>query len=195
MESRLCTVRTCANRRFIVVSGLPGSGKSSLALKLAPLLGLAVIDKDEILERLFDSKGIGDTAWRQALSRQSDLIFRQESEGSAGALLVSFWRLPGMSPDSGTPTDWLPTLSNRIVNLHCECPADVAAGRFSQRKRHLGHLDHTRTCAQVLTRLRDLEGLKPLAIGERVTVCTSAEIELNAVVRDISRVFDQLNAD
>jgi hypothetical protein len=34
-----------------------------------------------------------------------------------------------------------------------------------------------------------------MEIGERVTVCTSAEIELNAVVRDISRVFDQPSVD
>ena len=82
-----------------MVSGLPGSGKSWLALRLAPLLDLAVIDKDEILEDLFASKGVGDSSWRRSLSRQSDLIFRREAEESKGAILVSFWRMPGMSPD------------------------------------------------------------------------------------------------
>jgi hypothetical protein len=48
------------------------------------LLGLAVIDKDDILERLFDLKGVGNSDWRRALSREIDLIFRQESEASQG---------------------------------------------------------------------------------------------------------------
>jgi hypothetical protein len=56
-----------------------------MALELAPLLDLTVIDKDDILERLFEVKGVGDSPWRRTLSRESDLIFRQESEASQGA--------------------------------------------------------------------------------------------------------------
>lgn len=62
-------------KRFVVVSGLPGSGKSTVARLVSPALNLPVIDKDDILERLFDSKGVGDASWRRALSRQSDVIF------------------------------------------------------------------------------------------------------------------------
>jgi glucokinase len=155
------------------------------------LLHLAVIDKDDILEHLFDSKGTGDSMRRRTLSRQSDLIFRRESENSKGALLVSFWHLPGMPPDSGTPTDWLTGLSNRIVNLHCECRAEIAAARFSQRKRHLGHLDNARSREQILTSIQDLARLKPLEIGEQVSVDTSAEIELAVLATQISAAFER----
>jgi len=179
------------DRKFVVVSGLPGSGKSWLALKLAPLLGLAVIDKDDILERLFDLKGVGDSDWRRTLSRESDLILRLESEASRGALLVSHWHLPGMPSASGTPTDWLPGLSNRIVNLHCECSAEVAAARFSQRKRHSGHLDYAKSREQILASLQDLLRLKPLEIGERVSVDTSAEITFRELVARISSAFER----
>jgi glucokinase len=173
-----------------VVSGLPGSGKSRLALQLAPLLGLAVIDKDNILERLFDSKGLGDSVWRRTLSRESDLIFQQESEASEGALLVSHWHLPGMSPSSGTPTDWLVKLSSRIVNLHCECPAEVAATRFIQRKRHPGHLGRAISHVQILVSIQDLVRFQPPPIGERVPVDTSADIKLGDLVGKILRAFD-----
>ena len=64
--------------RFVVVSGLPGSGKTTLARKLAPALSLPVVDKDQILDRLFESKGVGDAMWRRALSRESDLILERE---------------------------------------------------------------------------------------------------------------------
>lgn len=173
-----------------MVSGLPGSGKSRLASKLAPFLGLPVIDKDDVLERLFDDKGVGDSAWRRTLSRESDLIFRREAEDSNGALLVSFWRLPGMPPDWGTPTDWLPGLSNPIVNLDCECPVEVAAARFSQRTRHPGHLDSARSRAEILRSIEDLARFAPLEIGERVSVDTSRQVELAVVANEICRVFD-----
>jgi len=80
-------------RRFIVVSGLPGSGKTTLARQLAPALNLPLIDKDEILDRLFDSKGVGDAKWRRTLSRESDAILQREAASLNGAVLVSFWRL------------------------------------------------------------------------------------------------------
>jgi glucokinase len=78
---------------YVVISGLPGSGKSTLARRLAPLLNLPVIDKDDSLERLFEIKGTGDAAWRRALSRESDQLFQEEAFQARGAILVSFWLL------------------------------------------------------------------------------------------------------
>jgi adenylylsulfate kinase-like enzyme len=54
----------------VVVSGLPGSGKSTVARQIASYAGIAVLDKDDILEQLFDERGIGDAEWRSALSRK-----------------------------------------------------------------------------------------------------------------------------
>ncbi|MFJ4183440.1 AAA family ATPase, partial [Streptomyces sp. NPDC089733] len=59
---------------YVVISGLPGSGKSTLARSLAERLSLPLIDKDVILESLYDSLGVGDHAWRSRLSRASDDI-------------------------------------------------------------------------------------------------------------------------
>src|SRR5262245_9047649 len=166
------------DRRFVVVSGLPGSGKSCLSRRLAPVLGLPVIDKDDILDRLFDAKGVGDAAWRRALSRESDVLFRDEAQRSNGAFLVSFWRLPGMPADSGTLTDWLPELSNRIVNLHCQCPTIIAAARYCHRRRHPGHLDDFISRDEVLTMIERVAHLKPLELGARVQCDTSFEVDI-----------------
>ena len=108
-------------RPFVVVSGLPGSGKTTLGRRLAHALRLPLIDKDEILDRLFETKGVGDSVWRRALSRDSDATLQRDAGSSNGAVLVSFWRQPGMPAASDTPTDWIAALSAHLINIHCGC--------------------------------------------------------------------------
>jgi cytidylate kinase len=178
-------------RRFVVLSGLPGSGKSTLAQQLAPALHFPLIDKDTIIRRLFESKGVADATWRRTLSRESDVIFQAEATAAEKAVLVSHWHLPGMPADSGTPTGWLLEPQYQVVNVHCVCGPEVAAERFHQRKRHPGHLDSEATYPEILAGLRALERLGPLEIGQRVDVDTSQEPRLDAVVRDIHDAFNQ----
>jgi len=170
---------------FVVISGLPGSGKTALGRRLAPALNLPLIDKDDILDRLFESKGVGNAAWRRTLSRESDVILQQEATSSSGAVLASFWRVPGMPSDSGTPTDWLNAPSHHVVNVHCTCDFEVAARRFLQRRRHPGHLDDESSSAELLVSLRKLTQLPPLDIGQRIDVDTSHEPNVTEVVRAI----------
>jgi len=177
------------HRPFVVISGLPGSGKTTMARRLAPALKLPLIDKDDILERLFESKGVGDANWRRTLSRESDVILQAEATASAGAVLASFWRLAGMPRDSGTPTSWLSDLSDHVVNVHCACEPEAAAERFLQRQRHPGHLDGGDSFADILATLRALARLEPLDIGPRVVVDTSQEPRTDDVVRDVLRAF------
>jgi predicted kinase len=182
------------HKPFVLISGLPGSGKTTLARRLAPGLHLPLIDKDDILHRLFESKGIGDAGWRRTLSRESDELLQHHAAGSDGAVLVSFWRLPGMPSDSGTPTDWLPTLSNRLVNVHCVCEPEVAARRFLQRRRHPGHLDGQPSYADVLASLRTLSCLAPLDIGHRIDVDTAEEPKVDDLIGEVGRALGESRA-
>lgn len=180
------------SRRFVIVSGLPGSGKTTVARALAPLMNLPVVDKDEILERLFESRGIGDFGWRRALSREADVILHADVSASVGAIVSSFWHVPGMPTDSGTPTDWLDSLSGVIVNVHCECPPAVAADRFLRRTRHAGHLDGTRSAADVHASIDALAALGSLGIGEPVLVDTTLPIDGVALLRDVNAAMRHL---
>jgi glucokinase len=183
------------DKRFVIVCGLPASGKSTLAQRLAPALSLPLLDKDTILERLFDeSKGVGDAAWRRALSRESDFILQNEATASDGAILVSHWHLPGMPADSGTPTAWLAELPGKVVTVHCACSVEIAARRFVQRRRHSGHCDSERSESGVLESVKQVAALGRLNIGQPVEVDTTRWPSPDAVLRDIHDAFRRFPA-
>jgi len=181
------------DKYFVVVSGLPGSGKSTLARELASALGLPLLDKDAILERLFESRGPGDATWRCLLSRESDQILPTEAIASDGAVLVSHWRLPGMPSSSGTPTAWLPELSDIVVNVHCECDPEIAAERFVQRRRHPGHRDNEKSYSEILASIRSVAHLERLDVGPRVDVDTSQMPDLCALLGEIRKAIETLH--
>ena len=175
-----------AARRFVIVSGLPASGKTSLARRIGPALGLPVIDKDDVLESLFAERGAGDASVRRRLSRESDVLLeRAAKEAPGGAILVSFWHVPGMPAESGTPTDWLADLSAPLVDLHCVCAPDVAARRFARRRRHPGHLDAERSPDEIEAWIAGLARLAGVGVGREVRVDTTEEPDLEPVLRSV----------
>jgi hypothetical protein len=164
---------------FIVVTGLPGSGKTTLGRAVAAELDRPLLDKDDFLEELM--AGTPDPlAHRQTLSRQADLLFIEAAERHPEAILVSFWRRPELSLTSGTPTTWL-TASADPVELWCRCPAPVAVGRFVARRRHPGHGDDERSGADLIEQFEALECLGPLGIGPQITVDTTGDVDVTKV--------------
>ena len=180
-------------RCFVVISGLPGSGKSTLARQLAAALDLPLLDKDEILEHLFESKGVGSADWRRTLSRESDGILQAKALASSGAVLVSHWRLPGMPVNSGTPTEWLEELAARIVIVDCRCDAELAAKRFVQRQRHPGHLDSEKSLSEIRAGIEQVAAFGRLSLKPRVDVDTSRPVRLDRILRDIVQALQGLD--
>lgn len=166
-------------RLLVVVSGLPASGKSTLAHDLADRLGLPLLDKDTILEALFDSLGCEGPEDRSRLSRAADEVLFRLAGQVRDAVLVSWWH-----PDAPAR---LSAVGVQLVEVHCDCPVELAAERFSRRRRHAGHLDHLRTPAEHLASLRRAAEVAPGAIGagELVTVATAHPPDAGAVAADV----------
>jgi predicted kinase len=122
---------------FVVVAGLPGSGKTTLAVALAKELRIPLISKDTIKEALFDVLGTGDLEWSQTLGKAAHTVMYALAAQTQAAVLEShFWR--------GVAEVDLTSLRRPLVQVYCRCPVEVAADRYRRRasspERHPGHL-------------------------------------------------------
>jgi len=168
--------------RFFVVTGLPASGKTTVGSAVATGLQLPLIDKDALLEAMFEANGIGDSAWRAKQSRSADLIMQRMAQATNGSVLVSWWRHPASATDSGTPTEWLRSLSGEIIEIHCRCAPEVAVDRFFARRRHPGHLDEQKSRAREIQTFTTCAALGPIGAGRLVDVCTQGPVDVQALV-------------
>ncbi len=177
--------------RFIVVSGLPASGKSTVAKALATSLELPLFDKDAFLEALFETTPVRDAQMRRELSLRADGEFREQAVRASSAVLTSWWKHPRSSSNSGTPSEWLAGLPGAHVEVHCNCSPEVAAQRFVSRKRHAGHFDSRWSKSELLASFTQQSSFGPLGFGRLIEIDTDtvSVLELTALVRGISQVF------
>jgi predicted kinase len=167
---------------FVVMSGLPGSGKSTLGRQLGATLGLDVLDKDDFLEAHFADYDAIDSTLRSTLSRRADAELQERALSVSSAVLVSFWRRERVSSSAGTPTEWLGSLPN-VVEVFCECGPEVAEARFRSRVRHNGHRDADRT--DLVAQFEALVRQGPLKIGRLVVANTETTIDVAELARQV----------
>jgi len=177
---------------FVVFSGVPGSGKSTVARQLAPRLSLPLLDKDDFLDELFKEHGVGDAAWRTALSREADARLVRTAWELPGACLVSWWRNYKVSEITGTPVEWLSTLRAPLVEVHCRCRVETAVDRFLARQRHPGHLDGSQTRTSLITQFNAFEAAGPIACGPLLVLDTEQDVNPDVVLGQIQALTRDL---
>jgi hypothetical protein len=65
---------------FVVISGLPGSGKTTLGRRLAPVLRMPLMEKNDILDRSVEWRGVGNhTMWLTSTLRRRSAGLRTGS--------------------------------------------------------------------------------------------------------------------
>jgi glucokinase len=160
---------------FVVVSGLAASGKTSLAEPLAQALGVRLISKDAIKERLFEAVGYGGLGWSRTLSRAADAAMVRIAQDLDGAVLDNFWY-------AETVDELLSPLPRPIVEVFCRCDLDVAYERFRVRVRHPGHADHERDLDSVRNAFFPRAKRLPLrTLGPVVEVDTNRPVDVGSV--------------
>ena len=163
----------------IIVTGLPASGKTTVAKKLAAGLGWPFLDKDDFLEKLLKKYPVCSFDDRKQLSRLSDDLFWAKAENLNNAVLVSHWKPRLGAIDTGTVTEWIPNKFRKIIEVYCACRPQIAMSRFKQRKRHPSHLDNSRTPKDVERQMISLADGYPLNLGTTLSVNTEKSYNID----------------
>lgn len=164
-----------ANAVFVIVSGPPASGKSTLAPALARHLGLPIVAKDTIKDALMSVLPVPDVESSRQLGRAAVVaMLAVATESPIGAVIESnFYRSVAVDDLLGLP--------GRVVEVFCRCAESTATARYAQRAgtRHAGHFDGVRSAAE----LWNEEVAEPVAGGWPVIEARTDEpVDIQEVV-------------
>jgi predicted kinase len=144
---------------LIVVSGAPGTGKSTVAAAVATEFGLPLLSLDEIKEALADVLGTGGEDWSNQV-------------GDAAAEVV--FRLCAAFPDAVAEGWWRRARRERAVRefagaaeVFCHCDPELATARMRARLqtgRHPIHRDVINP-AMIGYSAGNLPAVQPLGLG------------------------------
>ncbi|PZS02250.1 MAG: hypothetical protein DLM56_12850 [Pseudonocardiales bacterium] len=162
---------------YVVVSGPPASGKTTLAAALRDELGLPLIAKDTIKEALMDILDVPDLAASRRIGQASVRVLYAVAREIRPAILESAWRRSYSRSE-------LLALSAPIVEVFCRCSRDGVERRYRARatSRAAGHFDTERDIAE----LWNDETAQPVAGGWPVIeVDTEKAVEVAALATAI----------
>lgn len=166
---------------LVVVTGVPGAGKSSLATLLAERLRCALVSLDEIKEELALEAGDTPRDWLR-YDAEAELVRRVAAFG--GEAVVDIWIAPRRDTErvAGLLAPWW----DRVVEVRCRVPAPVAVERYIARDRDWP--PHLPPDAETLERIRDAaEHPEALGAPRTVVVDTSRPVDLGDVVAAVRR--------
>jgi predicted kinase len=166
----------------VLVNGLPGSGKTTVARALGGALGLPVFSKDDLKETLADMlerpAGMSVREWsRQLGTAAGESMWTLLGRAGRGAVMESPWLAPlrpvvlaGLARAGVEPS--------RVREVWCDVPPELARRRYEGRVRHPIHCDAEVDDA----RWREwAKGAEPLALGPVYWLDTSKSVDISGL--------------
>ena len=168
--------------RIVLVNGLPGSGKTTLATALAGRLGAPMFAKDAIKEAVADTlPGVVVPGLGAAVM---DLVWRLAATTPGLVIVESWWFAPR---DRQLVCDGLRRCDGpAVVELWCDVPAGLARRRFAGRRRHPVH-DDARRLAEDWDVWAASAG--PLGVGEVLRIPTDGPVDIAGTASRVMAAF------
>ena len=176
---------------LIIVNGLPGSGKTTLASQLAASLSLPLFRRDAIKETLADALTAShpreetSIEWSQQLGfAAAACLWRLLSDARGDAVIESNW-LAHLRPIVARELHELGILSHD--EIWCDVPVSVARERFESRalERHWIHSESsgsTDSDWEMWGRMAE-----PLELGTVHRVDTTQPVDIQNLIREVRR--------
>lgn len=170
---------------LVVVSGAPGTGKSTVAEALAAALHLQLLSLDPLKEAIADVLGLGDEDWSNRTGDASAEIIFRLSGTTPGAVVEGWWRRErrerALAEFAGG------------VEVFCRCAPELAVERAQARlgsTRHLIHRDVINP--SLLDQLAHIAAtVEPLHLsGGLVVVDTTDGFDPDQLVPEVARLAD-----
>ena len=119
---------------WLIVTGPPAAGKTTLVGRLAQDLGIPLFEKDTIKDLLYKTLAFGDKAWsRQIATSAIDVLFFAAGQllrnGQSVATESNFYR----QFDSARASELAIKTGARIVQIHCSASPEILVERNAAR--------------------------------------------------------------
>lgn len=168
---------------IVVVSGMPGAGKSTLAQRLRDELDVALFSLDTVKEAIVDGLGTEVPEDRFAIRLAARHVVVGLAAANPQGCLIDVWINPDR--DDSSFADALRAIGGAsFVEVVCRVPVEVALERYARRNRHAAHLPMDDATSQ---RIRDAAPLMgPLGLGPYLDVDTVFPVEGGALEEVVS---------
>ncbi len=130
---------------MIIVTGMPGSGKTTLSKRLSDFLNVPVVNRDEMKEILFDDLGMSDRTWSKKLGHTSyNLLYFviEKLLSTKNTFIIE------SNFHSQSLAEWIQSYKEKYnftpILIHCYADLEVLYNRVLERDksddRHRGHV-------------------------------------------------------